>query len=153
MARGVNPKVTYPYVLKEDRELPKEQQSVFHIRAIPAKVQFEMQDKAFAFSGNLAQVSEGAQQFNEVQYRSGTLQLDNLLNGLVRVENYSVPTPLGEGREKCSPLAWGENVKTREKKLELLDCIQPKHRTEVAQAIQDMSTTGEEDSKNSEGQS
>lgn len=150
MARGINPTITVPYILEEDRELPEEDRSVFHIKPIPAKVQSDLQDSLFTF-GNIGKSAEGGEAFNEVKYHAGKLQLETILHGLTRVEHYPIPTILDKERTSYKDLAWDGNP-SRTQKLELLDYIKPKHRAEVARAIDDLSTLSEEESKNSEGQ-
>lgn len=152
MARGINPAITVSYVLKEDRELPEDERSVFHVKPIPAKVQADLQDGLFSFGGNIGKVADGGDEaFNEVKYHAGKVQLETLLHGLMRVEHYQIPTPLDAKRVSFKDLDWNGNL-TRTKKLELLDFIAPKHRAEVARAIDNLSTLSEEEAKNSEGQ-
>lgn len=127
MAIAVDPKKVFDYVLLCDREQPKEQQTIFHLKVLTARELADIEDKAARadMQGNL-------------EFRSGT-QIIRILNaGMKGWSNFKN--------------AAGEEVAFRENngapRQENWDVLRPEWRRELANAITEQNALTEADQKN-----
>lgn len=120
MPIALDPKSTFPFVLKEDRELPEEQRTVFQLRGLTVSEEAQVSDSMLmAHSGS-----------DEVAFRAGTHQLTVLRYGLKGWENFldAEGQPVEFETTKGHPRVVTD---------ELLDRLLPKHRQELVQAVLD----------------
>jgi hypothetical protein len=119
MATGMNPDKERVYVLKEDMDLPTEQQTRFIYKTLTAGAYYRSMDSLVEFRGG----GDGGEQRTIIQ--SGSQERQILLDGLVRVENLKDE----DGRELQYP------PKGADLKLNFLSFLRPRWRREIANAI------------------
>lgn len=118
MPIALDPKSTFPYVLKDDRELPKEQQTVFQLRGLTVSEEATVTDSMILAHGGV----------EELSVRAGTHQLTVLRYGLKGWSNFKnadgadVAFEVEKGHPRCVTDA-------------CLDRLLPKYRAELSSAI------------------
>ncbi len=118
MPIALDPKSTYPYVLKAERDLPEAQQTVFHLRGLTVSEEASVSDSMIlAHSGS-----------DELAFRAGTHQLTVLRFGLRGWERFCN----AEGDEVPFESTKGHPRHVTD---ECLDRLHPKDRAELAAAI------------------
>ena len=126
MPIALDPKSTFPYVLKDDRELPEAEQTVFELRGLTVSEEAAVSDSMILAHGGT----------DELSFRAGTHQLTILRMGLRRWSNFAgndgkpVPFEVGKG--------YPRSVTD-----ECLDRLLPRHRQELANAILERGTITE----------
>ena len=125
MPIALDPKSTFPYVLKDDRALPEDQQTVFQLRGLTVAEEASVSDSMIlAHSGS-----------DEMSFRAGTHQLTILRYGL-------------RGWDKFNDAAGGEvafeQTKAHPRCVSdaCLDRIETKHRAELSGAIMERGDIG-----------
>jgi hypothetical protein len=120
-------------VLKCDRELPAESQTVFEIKYLTYDEQVRIEDATVT-----ARVSSKDEEAREMNFRSGSVERMTIHAGLVGWRNFKD--------------ANGEDVRFERRgnqvKNECLDRLHPDWRTELCNAITDMNTVTEGERKN-----
>jgi hypothetical protein len=126
MPIALDPKSTFEYVLVDDRELPKEQQTTFELRGLTVSEEASVTDSMILAHGGV----------EEMSVRAGTHALTVLRYGLRGWRNFhdadgnAVEFETGRGHPKQVTDA-------------CLDRLLPKYRQEIMQAILDRGTVTE----------
>jgi hypothetical protein len=127
----------FPYVLKGDRKLPKEEQAVFQLATLDPEEYAELEDSLFYFTEEREdKTATSAARKAQVEYktlRRGVKGWDNFKRNGEEVV-YKHP-----GSTRCAK----ENIAQ----------LHPEDRHELAEAITEGNTLSEEDAKNSESAS
>ncbi|MBI5427542.1 MAG: hypothetical protein HZA02_04595 [Nitrospinae bacterium] len=132
MAIAVNPNEKIRYILKGDRDLPVERQTVFLLKPLRAKDAARMQDGA-------AEIDIGKGRADStMRIMSGTQTLEALRSGLAGWENFKN----AQGEE----VVWREN--NGEPRPEMFDLIAAKDRRELAERIIEGRDLPDESAKN-----
>lgn len=126
------------YILKDDLALPKEEQTIWHIRPLKLKERAEVQDGAIVteldFAGPKNGVGKGI-----MRHLSGTQQKLALTYGLVKIEN------LKDSEGKA--VQFSPETKATEKE-KVLDRIPPEWTKEITDKILLISGLTKEEEKN-----
>lgn len=125
MAIAVDPNRTFDYVLKEDRDLPPEQQTVFKLKVLSARELARLEDSVSVMDKD-----------GNWQVKVGTKTLEILSCGLRRWDNF---------RDRNGNLitfvgSMDDNF----------DRLRPEWRRELADAITEQANLSEDERKNSE---
>jgi len=137
MAQGINPGDTFEYVCKEDRELPKNEQSVFVCGFLTVEQDEDIENKLGSLTDDGYQVA------------MGSISLLALHYGLKSVKNID-----GKGndlvleRDETKKVLKGGVRPWKTKTGEGLSLIKKSARQEVAQAIRAGGNLSEEERKN-----
>lgn len=133
MPIAIDPKKTWDYILKAERE--SESPTVFHLATLTVAEEAALQDKLVAVKDGAAQVA------------SGTHTLEVLRIGLVGWSGFR----FCDGTEAPFKTDPGRKVRGRAMVSdESLDLLAPADRKELAEAIVERNTIGEADRKNSQ---
>lgn len=135
MVIALDPESTFEYVLRDDRKLPDEQQTVWLLRPMTAREYAEIENRSMRMDSKT----------NEAIFSSGTTTLSILKAGLAGVRN------LVNDRGEPVPFATkvnGRNGNREEVRDEFLDKIHPRHLKELANAITERGQLTEEDREN-----
>ncbi len=124
MAVAIDPNTTFDYVLKEDRKLPREQQTVFKLKVLSARELARIEDNIAVFD------KEGNQ-----AVRMGTKVIEILSAGLRGWENL---------RDRN-----GGVITYSEHREDRFDLLRPGWRRELADAITEQAGLSEDEVKNS----
>jgi hypothetical protein len=117
MVKALTPKSEFEYVLRCDRELPEEDQTVFILRPLTVSEQAEVADVMFG----------GTAGSEDLIVRSGSVQIKTLRKGLVGWKNFL--------REDGSEVTFAVENKRKGIQLQLLDLLSMEHRVELSDAI------------------
>ena len=136
MAIALDPNRTFDYVLKCDRGLPREQQSVFHIRPLSALEMRHLKNAALTID----QVTQQAHSY------LGDLRYLALRAGLVGWSNFKRAdgTEAVFERTRQNLLGRSGEVVTDA----CLDLLRDEWRDELAEAVQEFNTLTRDDAKN-----
>ena len=128
MPIALDPKSTFPYVLKVDRDLSEDQQTVFDLRGLTVAEEASVSDSMIlAHSGS-----------DELAFRAGTHQLTVLRYGLRGWSKLSDSTgaEVAFDQSKAHPRHITDAC---------LDRLEPKHRQELMSAILERGDIGAEE--------
>lgn len=117
MVKALSPNANFEYVLEDDRSLPEEEQTTWILRYLTVTEEAEVGDSMFG----------GMAGSDELRVKTGSVQINMLRKGLVGWRNFT--------REDGSEVTFAVENSKRGVKVELLDLISAKHRTELAKAI------------------
>lgn len=136
--KAANPKSNYNYIVEDDRELPKEEQTVFVLSHLTLEQEEYLDNR-------VGQVNDDGYAVN-----AGTIPLIRLHLGLVEIQNFfdnnGKPITLERDKTKKSSLPGvGRPWKTS-----ILQKIEKKYREEIAEAIQKGVELSEDELKNSQ---
>jgi len=128
MPIALDPKSTFSYVLRDDRELAKEQQTVFELRGLTVAEEASVTDSMILAHGGV----------EELSVRAGTHALTVLRYGLRGWSNFldSAGQPVPFETEKGHPRHCTDAC---------LDRLAPRHRQELMQAILDRGSVTEKE--------
>ena len=137
--------VPFDYVLKEDRKLDTEDQTVWKLRRLSISEQAQIEDATTFAAKNVSKDQKGKDvEFIDHTPR-GTLVKEVLRIGLKGWVNFK--------QANGDPQVWVETGKDGMCNMENLNAIEPKHREELAIVIEQGAKVMEEDAKNSESES
>lgn len=128
MPIALDPKSTFSYVLRDDRELPKEQQTVFELRGLTVAEEASVTDSMILAHGGV----------EELSVRAGTHALTVLRFGLKGWSNFKN----ADGADVAFEVEKGHPRHITDT---CLDRLAPKHRQELMQAILDRGTVTEDE--------
>ena len=131
------------YILKAERELPEDEQTVWLLRSLDLDVSAQIQDRLVQLVGSLA----GDEEPRTLVF-SGTQEVTILLNGLIGWRNFC--------EEGGAPIPFpdlGRFNRNRDALKEWLARIPPEARSELAQEIVGRSRLGQEERGNSKSPS
>lgn len=129
MAIAVDPARTFDYVLQCDRELPKEQQTVFQLKVLTAKELAQIEDNAVVIDKE-----------EKIAVNSGSTVLKTLRVGLQAWENFKDANGNPVMFQRKAGIVCYENF----------DRLRPEWRRELANAITEQTRLTEDQVKNSE---
>lgn len=132
----VNPGQTRRYVLKEERELPVDKQSVFLLRPLTLAESSKLEDMAVGIGAG-----------NNVTVNSGSVRIQALRFGLAGWEN--VVDASGNAVEFRSTTKKERGVEIVQPDDSIIAMIPPKARLELAEEITNGGSIDEDDAKNS----
>jgi hypothetical protein len=130
--------VPVEYVLKIDRELPKEEQTKFHIRPLKWRERADVQDGMIVTEINVTG-PKNAPSRGVMRHLSGTQARVAVEKGLIRIENLRGPTGEIMKYDESSDATWKETV---------LDSLNPEWTKEIAEEILIMSGLAKGEEKN-----
>lgn len=134
MAIAINPDDERVYILKDDRKLPKDEQTFFYLRTLTARDYYRLKDGALEVRAPIRNASE-----TRTVFHTGTQEQEILLKGLLRWENLKD----GHGNELQYP-----DGKDLDAKLKALSYLRPNWRKEISEVILADSDVTEEDEGN-----
>lgn len=123
MATAVDPSAVYTYVLKEDRELPREEQTKFKLRSLSAGEQAKVKDSTAGWENETGRM----------QMNSGTVELMALRFGLVGWEGFRDAS--GNEVEFDGTKRKVNGVSIMQPSDAALSRLAPRHRMELAEQI------------------
>lgn len=138
--KTLNPLAEYPFVLEDDRGLPKEQRTTWYLRHREARSYWKTQDM-ITEGVEVGRGGAGAR----MSLHSGSMEFEILKDGLVRVENLRHPDP-----EKDEELQVPSQRASDDKWYKFFAYIPHKYLKELANAITEGDFLEEDESKNSE---
>lgn len=138
MAIAINPDDERVYILKEDRPLAKDQQTLFFLRTLTARDFYRLKDGALEVRAPIRNASE-----TRTVFHTGTQEQEILLKGLIRWENLRD----GHGNEMHYP-----DGRDMDAKLKALSYLRPNWRREISEVILADSDVTEQDEGNSVSQ-
>ncbi len=136
--RALNPLKEYPYVLEDDRSLPRSEQTIWWLKHRGAKSYWDAQDmitRGIKVHGGWK--DQGA---FEINIPSGDLQFETLKSGISRVENFK--------DEAGNEIQYPGSDASDEKLFEFFSRLRAKHRRELAEAINEGDFLRESEIKN-----
>lgn len=116
MPIALDPKQTFDYVVKDDRDLPPEEQTVWHLRCLTIAEESALADNQYS-----ANAGSG-----EIMLKNGSYQVGILRRGVEGVSNFKD----ANGNEQAVSKAGNGLVP-----LHFFDLLSTKHREEIATAI------------------
>jgi len=134
MAIAINPDDERVYILKEDRALPKDEQTLFFLRTLTARDYYRLKDGALEVRAPIRNASE-----TRTVFHTGTQEQEILLKGLLRWENLKD----ARGNEMTYP-----DGRDTEAKLRALSYLRPNWRKEISEVILADSEVTEQDEGN-----
>jgi hypothetical protein len=134
MAIAINPDDERVYILREDRGLPKDEQTMFFLRTLTARDYYRLKDGALEVRAPIRNASE-----TRTVFHTGTQEQEILLKGLVRWENLKD----GHGNELTYP-----DGRDSDAKLKALSYLRPNWRKEISEVILADSDLTEQDEGN-----
>lgn len=141
MAVARSARESFPYVLLEDRALPVEQRTTFHLRRLPTRLMLALD--------NLTSLTTGAGQENDVAVRLGDRQIVALRAGLCGWDNFAdaegkpIPFEMTRGRSLISGVVVDDAAKES-----AIEWLRPEWAKELAGAITSGNTFTTGDAKN-----
>lgn len=137
MAIAVNPNEPFDYVLKEDRELPPEEQTIFHLRPLKHHERVKLDDMRYGMNARTSTVETPQGQIADLTLKVGLQGWKNLRDG----NGGDVPF---EQNPKTLNLL-GTNL--RPPTDECLGRLHPNHVDELVEAIRDVNRLTDEEGK------
>lgn len=134
MAIAINPDDERVYVLKDDRALPANEQTMFYLKTLTARDYYRLKDGALEVRAPIRNASE-----TRTVFHTGTQEQEILLKGLIRWENLKD----GHGDELHYP-----DGRDMDAKLKALSYLRPNWRREISEVILADSDVTEQDEGN-----
>jgi hypothetical protein len=134
MAIAINPDDERVYILKEDRALPKDEQTLFFLRTLTARDYYRLKDGAMEVRAPIRNAME-----TRTVFHSGTQEQEIMLKGLIRWENLKD----GHGNVLSYPDGNDSNAK-----LKAMSYLRPNWRKEISEVILADSDVTEQDEGN-----
>ena len=134
MAIAINPDDERVYILKDDRKLPKDEQTMFYLRTLTARDYYRLKDGALEVRAPIRNASE-----TRTVFHTGTQEQEILLKGLIRWENLKD----ARGNELVYP-----DGRDNDARLKALSYLRPNWRKEISEVILADSDVTEQDEGN-----
>jgi hypothetical protein len=146
MAVGRSPDKEREYVLKEDRELPREQQTRIGYRLLDCDGYYDAIDDLVEIRDDEASAKKkrGEERSSTTKLRQGTNERDTLLNNITRLDNFK--------DEDGNDVLWPAKT-DRKGRIKALSYFSAKQRREIAKVIQGDSQMSEDERGNSDSPS
>lgn len=110
--RLIDLNATRPYVLRRERDLPKETQTVFHLRALPDRVMRELKDNGANYQVEFEKGDTDARS-SRIHIAQGEIVYRSVRYGVARIENVEQPdgTRTDVEAESTGRKDYGDHIK------------------------------------------